>query len=104
MIIRGEGEQPYSAIENCGVSFEGGHLIEGNRYMGYMQGTAEQIADAMACLAPWQPEEITAAEAVARAERIQPTNSKVESRWFVGPATIDPASSRVVRDLDVKRW
>lgn len=78
-------------------------MVADGRYLGYMNGTDAQVAAALAAMAPWQPEELTEAQVLARAESTHPVNSTSDDGRFFGHASIDD-NGRVTQPLAFQEW
>ena len=105
--LDGAGMQPYHQVTQGGMIFDGGYYRRAGKYLGYIFGETELAADTIAAMSPWRVMELTASEALAWAEEVQPVNTAIDDidggTQYVGPAEINEAG-RVHRPLSDTPW
>ena len=63
--MNNEGNHPYKAVEEAGVSLDGGHCVRNGRYFGTLTGDANELDAAINAMAAFGVQELTALEATA---------------------------------------
>lgn len=73
------GEQPYVKVAEAGAELEGGQLVDGLDYYGYMYGTDEQCLNAIqAAFTDFNMTEITDAQYIEVYKKIIPIGTEME--------------------------
>lgn len=72
----GIGDQPYQAVASTGASLDGGIIVNGPMYFGYLTGTEEQCAAAIAACAEFNLSEISLQEALTFVATAIPLNTE----------------------------
>ena len=94
------GEQPY--VRGLQSKFEGGVCVNNGTYLGYIDGTTEQITnDINLCKVDFAMKEITADEAKKMYVKCSPVNTRVaptEPIYYLGNPVID-VTGKIKQDI-----
>ncbi|NDJ54251.1 MAG: hypothetical protein GYB68_14365 [Chloroflexi bacterium] len=93
----GRSQSPQQAIKASGARFSGGLWTMGPRQFGYLEGTPEQIEQAVALLKQFSIRPLRPSEALRWVESACPTNSTGCDGGYIGPPHIDSQTGRITR-------
>jgi hypothetical protein len=101
--LSGEGHQPYSAIQQQGMSFDGGLYQYGNKYFGYLKGDITKKNTTIAACSAFSMVELTSAEALYWAEQSIPVNTQNKEGLYLSPTSLD-GNGYIVRTWSEESW